>query len=123
MNNEYCTCRCSHHVILTGKQGLPGATGATGKSGRDSIVPGPRGEKGETVIVYGGPPGKDSTVPGPASTIPGPMGRNGLPGKNGFGTLKNGFLMFNELKLDEEEAKANGPGTVYKDSNGFLKIV
>lgn len=120
MNSEYCTCRCSHHVILTGKQGIAGPIGATGKNGRDSIVPGP---KGDTVIVYGGPPGKDSTVPGPASIIPGPMGRQGLPGKNGFGTLKNGFLMFNELKLNEEEAKANGPGTVYKDSNGFLKIV
>jgi hypothetical protein len=36
---------------------------------------------------------------------------------------KNGFLMIKDFTTDQISATANGPGTIYVDSTGALKVV
>ena len=63
----------------------------------------------------------ESGLPG----IPGPPGPPGPMCVIMFGTIINGFLVhdLSKVNLDEMNARLNGPGTVYIDSRGNLKIV
>jgi hypothetical protein len=69
-----------------GRDGAPGRDGAEGKPGRD---------------------GKDSTVPGPASTVPGPLGRDGVgnPGPQGPPGPDSAALL-EQVRKDMVELKA-----------------
>ena len=57
--------------------------------------------------------------------LPGIQGQRGPKGSNDFGQILNGFFVLNysNLNFKENEAKSNGKGTVYVDSDGNLKIV
>lgn len=82
--------------------------GAKGEPGKDSVVPGPQGEPGKSVVGPPGPPGQASVVPGPqgepGKTIvgpPGPPGESivGPPGPPGAdGNLQTGEEMVGKLE-------------------------
>ena len=68
-----------------GGQGLPGRPGEDGSDGADSVVPGPRGSPGESIV---GPPGE----PGQDSVVPGPQGERGVQGPPGI-ECPDGFTL------------------------------
>jgi hypothetical protein len=102
-----------------GDKGEPGPEGPPGKMG-------PRGLPG--IQGYGpvgpqGPPGKDFKLPD-NMYIKGENNQLIFQKEDAlFMINEKNQLVLKNINLNEIEAINNGPGTVYIDTNGFLKIV
>ena len=76
-----------------GPRGLAGSPGQDGSDGADSVVPGPRGLPGESIV---GPPG----APGQDSVVPGPQGERGVQGPPGI-ECPDGFSL-QTVRVDDD---------------------
>lgn len=105
-----------------GPQGPPGPPGLPGPEG-------PRGAQGSPGIQGYGPmgprglPGKDFNLPD-GMKIEGQNENLTIQNKDGCLVLNNlNQLILKDINLNEEDAKKSGKGTLYVDTNGFLKII
>lgn len=123
--------------VLIGPQGPPGPPGPRGLQGNSGVQgpkgdPGPQGPRGPQGLPgiqgYGpvgprGPPGQDFSLPENMS-IKGSNNSLFIQNKDATFILNdfNQLILLN-INFNEEDAKQNGKGTVYVDSNGNLKVV